>query len=794
VTGVLSSNLSDSEWLVSEVGFDLGRANTFETMFTTGNGAIGTRGSLEEGHPGALSGVYLNGVFDAHDSIVTDMVNAPDWLDTEVHVNGVRLDVENCRVISHQRVLDMSQGVLWRATVFEDTEGRQTSLETLRFASLAWRDTLALAVEVTPLGHDATVEISTGIQGDRRNLEALPVYPSDRTFPVQGRWEKWARSQHLAALGTGVTSDGILHLSTRTIQSNVTLDYAAAITCAAAEVTSTTSCSSTRVTSRMRQHVAADQTLRVDKFVAIATTRDPDQPRGADNTAVLNRARAAAATGMSGLLEANAAAWADLWQACDASVVGKPELTQAVRFSIYHLLIAANPDDPTVNIGAKSLSGEGYRGHVFWDTEVMLLPFYVLTQPATAKALLCYRHHTLDGARRNSTENGTLGARFAWESADTGDEECPRFTPDGKNRFWTRDEELHVSADVAYGIHRYVEATGDETFLREWGAEMLFETARFWVSRIERADGDPQGHLRQVMGPDEFHSHVADNAFTNRLVQWNLRYAASVFVKLVNESPEALAEISARIGLDPGEVAGWRIAAEDLAVGTPNSEGVVEQFEGYFDRLDVPVNDFDENSMPKYPPGYNHFNCEETQLLKQPDVLMLAFMLPDLFDTEVIRANFEYYEPRTLHKSSLSPAIHAIIGIEVGETARAQQYFERSAFVDLADNQGNTCEGMHIASAAGTWAVLVNGFGGLRVDQGQLSIGPWIPQDWEGVTYRVTWRGLHLAVVAGHGQTSITATGQEGATLTVLVHGEPLTLAAGTTVFVTDPARAGMLS
>ena len=196
--------------------------------------------------------------------------------------------------------------------------------------------------------------------------------------------------------------------------------------------------------------------------------------------------------------------------------------TRALRFCLYHLLIAANPEDPTVNIGANALAGERYRGHVFWDTEIFMLPFYILTQPDTAKALLRYRHHTLDGARANSREYGTGGARYAWESADTGREECPKFTADGANRFWTREEEIHVSADVAYGIVRYVEATGDTAFLHDVGAEVLFETSRFWVDRVVSAADGAGYELRQVMGPDEFHSHIDNNAFTNRLAQWHL--------------------------------------------------------------------------------------------------------------------------------------------------------------------------------------------------------------------------------------------------------------------------------
>jgi trehalose/maltose hydrolase-like predicted phosphorylase len=378
--------------------------------------------------------------------------------------------------------------------------------------------------------------------------------------------------------------------------------------------------------------------------------------------------------------------------------------TRALRFGVYHLLIAATPDDPTVNIGAKSLSGEGYRGHVFRDTEIFMLPFFILTQSDTARALLSYRHHTLDGARANSREYGTTGARYAWESADTGREECPKFTPDGANRFWTREEEIHA--------------------------------------------------------------------------QWHLQQAVALYDELHERDPDALAAVTSRIGLQPDERDRWQEVA-DRIVGPRSHNGVIEEFTGYFDREDVPIAEWDDNDMPRYPKGYHHFNCETTKLLKQPDVVMLMYLLPDEFDAATKRANFEYYEARTLHKSSLSPFIHAIVGIEVGDTTRAVQYFERSALVDLADNQGNTAEGMHIASAAGTWQILVNGFGGLRILGGQVTLTPWLPTDWEGIRFRIRWRGRPIRVAVDRTHVELLLGGPPGDTEEVLVGGTVATLTAG---------------
>ena len=775
---------STDAWVVEEPGLDPERASFYEALFTVGNGRLGTRGSLEEGHRGQLSGTYLNGVYDGHDVPVINLVNVPDWVDTTVFVDGIRLDVDTCTVVAHQRVLDLRDGLLTRTTVFEDTAGRRTRLDTVRCASMADRRVCALRIEVTPENHSSEIRIESGINGDRRNLERLPLYPEGTVFAPETRWEKWARARHLRESSRSAEGDA-LYLQMRTIDTGVDLAFAAATTFDPPPQRSSVRQGSERITEETLHRAAPGETVRMDKIVAICTSRDPDHP--AQETlhdrcrAVLAEHRAAG--GFDTIITASRAVWTRLWDDCDCEVVGNTRYTRALRFSVYHLLIAANPEDPTVNIGANALSGERYRGHVFWDTEIFMLPFFILTQPDTARALLRYRHHTLDGARANSREYGTGGARYPWESADTGREECPLFTHDGANRFWTREEEIHVSADVAYGIFRYVEATRDTPFLHDVGAEILFETSRFWADRAEPAREGTGYELRQVMGPDEFHSHIDNNAFTNRLAQWHLEQAVSLYDELRGQYPDTLTDVGSRIGLKPDERDRWQEIAGGL-VAARQSDGVIEQFTGYFERDDVPITEWDENNMPRYPKGYHHFNCETTKLLKQPDVVQLIYLLPDEFDARTKKANFDYYEARTLHKSSLSPCIHAIIGIEVGDTTRAVQYFERSALVDLTDNQGNTAEGIHIASAGGTWQILVNGFGGLRILGGRVTLNPWLPRDWDGIRFRLRWRGRPIRVTVDRDHVEVLLGGPDGGTEEIEVSGRSVRMTANTPVHV----------
>jgi kojibiose phosphorylase len=777
-----SSSVSEAtaEWQVTEAGFDPERANILETLFTVGNGRLGTRGSLEEGHVGELSGTFLSGVYDGYRVPVIDLVNAPDWLSLAVTVNGTRLDMQSCRVVEHERSLDFRHGVLRRRTVFQDAEGRSTRLETLRFASFADRRLCGLRVEVTPVNHDADITVQSALVGRRRNLERLPVYPEGTEFEPEVRWDKWARAKHLVEVGKAEHDDAV-YLEMRTIETGITLGYGAVLSSTQPPERRTVRRSYEQIEESQDFTVGEGVTLGLEKMVSIVTSRDHVDDVQA---ACLETLRTHAEAGVSTSLERSQQVWETMWADCDCVIEGDPEATKAVRFGIYQLLIAANGEDPTVNIGAKSLTGEGYRGHVFWDTEVLMLPFFIYTQPDTARSLLRYRYHTLPAARDLARENGLRGARYPWESADTGAEECPMWTVDGANRFWTRDEEIHVSADVAYGVLTYVEVTGDLDFLIEFGAEILFETSRFWTDRAEYDPETDSYALKQVMGPDEFHSHVDNNAFTNRMAQWALTQSAQVYSDLSENHADDLAGIVARIGLQPEEVDQWRRVAEKIVFHLDPDRGVLEQFDGYFGLKDVPITEWDHNNMPKYPEGYHHFNCEDTMLLKQPDVVMLMHVLPDEFTEEVKRANFEFYEARTLHKSSLSPAIHAIMGIEVGDSARALQYFQRSALVDLSNNQGNTEEGVHIASAGGTWQILVSGFGGFRVMHQQMTFNPWLPPQWQEIRFRLRWRGSSVHVAISHTEATFRLDAPDGASESVVVEGQPTTLQANTPVTV----------
>jgi len=482
------------------------------------------------------------------------------------------------------------------------------------------------------------------------------------------------------------------------------------------------------------------QAVVVEKVVTVFTSRDAELPTRAA------REKLASLSDYETLLEAHQESWEEPWQACDVVIEGDPKAQLAVRHNLFQVLIAAPRHDERVSIPAKTLSGFGYRGHVFWDTEIFIVPFLTLTQPALARNLLAYRYHTLPGARRKAQAEGLEGAMFAWESADTGDEVTPRWVPGPKGedlvRIWPGDIELHISADVAYAVWHYWRATGDDEFLRDYGAEIILETAVFWGSRVEWNDQRGRYEIRDVIGPDEFHEHVDNNAFTNRMVQWHLEMALEVLAWLRRECPDRATELELQLDLTPVRLRGWAAIIECMWVPHDPESGLIEQFEGFFELEDIKLAEYDtrKQSMQAI---LGIEGANRRQVLKQADVLMLLYLLRDRYDRDTLQTNWDYYAPRTDHTygSSLGPAIHAILASELGYPKQAYEHFVRAALVDLEDVRGNTADGIHAASAGGVWQAVVFGFGGIRLTEDGPVANPHLPPDWTRLRFRLCWRG-----------------------------------------------------
>jgi trehalose/maltose hydrolase-like predicted phosphorylase len=426
-------------------------------------------------------------------------------------------------------------------------------------------------------------------------------------------------------------------------------------------------------------------------------------------------------------------------------VAGSPATEQALRFGAYHLVSAADRD-PRVSVGGRALTGRAYEGHVFWDVELFKLPFYLHTCPDVARCLLLYRHHTLDGARRRARELGHRGACYAWESTVTGDDVTPetiRLRTTGKEiPIFTGAQQIHVTAGVAHAVWRYWLATGDREFLRDAGAEILVETARFWASR---STPGPRGlHIRGVVGPDEYHHSVDDNAYTNWMARFNLERAAEAAGWLGRESPEAWGALRERLAVAPDEPRAWADAARALHCPGPDGRGVIEQFAGFFDLEDYPL-PREERFRAPISRLFDWDRINRLKLIKQADVLMLLHVLPDAFPREVLAANYAYYEPLTDHGSSLSPGIHAAVAARLGLREDAERYFRESLWLDLSDVMGNSALGVHVACIGASWQALVFGFLGVRFDEEGPVVDPAaaarLPARWRAVALTLAWRG-----------------------------------------------------
>lgn len=704
-------------WILAEPSFEPTKQHHKETIFTIGNGYLSTRGAFEEGYPNDRRATFIHGVFDDAPIVVTELANAPDWLATQIVLDGEKFSLASGTVLAYRRELDLRTGVLRREVRWQSPQGRVATIIFTRFASLADQHLLALRCEIIP-EFDGQVELRSAINGQTDNEGLL----------------------HWRPIAQGQLADGTVFLRTRTRKSGIEL--ALTMRVSGSDTATTTFWDVENVPTLQQVYQAqAGVPITVTKFVGVATSRDDATPLK------LAHRHLQAATGWDEALAAQQQVWAEEWERCNVEIEGDEEADLAVRFSIFQLLIAAPRHDPRVNIGAKTLSGFGYRGHAFWDTEIFMLPLFIYTAPDIARNLLDYRYLTLPAARAKARAAGYEGAWYAWESADSGEEVTPTWVPDFHDkkklaRVWTGDLAIHISSDVAYAVQQYWQATGDDAWYIERGAEIVLDTAKFCAARAEWLNDRGCYGYTDVIGPDEYHDHVNNNAYTNLLAQWNLRTALETLAWLDQHAPQKAADLRQRLDLTPERLQHWQTVAEKMCVNV-SPDGLIEQFDGFFKLKDVNLADYE----PRTKSMHEIFGIEganEYQAIKQPDVLMLQYLLREHYSDSQIRVNYNYYTPRTDHTygSSLGPPIQAIVACQMGDVAEAYEHFIRAARADLRNVRGNAGDGIHAASAGGVWQAVVFGFGGLRVHpDGSWDVQPRLPQHWQRLTFRFTLRG-----------------------------------------------------
>jgi alpha,alpha-trehalose phosphorylase len=759
-------------WCLTEASLDLDLIAQSESVFALSNGHIGMRGNLDEGDPHGLPGTYLNSLYEEHPLPYAEAgYGFPDTGQTVINVtNGkiIRLlvndepfDVRYGTVRSHKRTLDMRAGTLTREVVWTSPAGHTVKVTSVRLVSLTQRAMAAISYTVTPVEpSDETPgeEPADSPGGEPLRLVVLSEIVANEEIPVAAADPRAAAmlaeplvSEEHNAIDGGRHRSILVH-GTRQSQLRLAVGMAHEVTGPKRMRTGVESFPDLgRLT--VAAEVPQGEELRLVKYLGYGWSSVRSRPALVDQVA--GALAAAELTGWDGLLKEQRAFLDAFWEGADVVVDGDVEIQQAVRFGLFHILQAGARAEQRP-IPAKGLTGTGYDGHTFWDTEAFVLPVLIFTHPSAAADALRWRFSTLDIARKHAAELGLAGAAFAWRTIHG--EECSGYWPAGTAAF-------HINADIAIAVVRYLEATCDEEFEREVGLPLLIETARLWRS-LGQHDANGKFRLEGVTGPDEYSAVKDNNLYTNLMAQANLHAAADIAVKLSDEAREQL-------GVSTEEAASWRDAAEDMFIPYDTRLGVHQQHDGFttYARWD-----FKGTPAENYPLllHYPYFQLYRKQVVKQADVVLAMQLRPDAFTPEQKHRNFDYYESITVRDSSLSACTQSVMAAEVGHLQLAYDYLAEAAFMDLQDREHNTKDGLHIASLAGAWTALVGGFGGMRSGLDGLASSPKLPPGLAGLSFRMRYRGRILLVKISHDAATYSLI--SGDPLPITHHGEPLTI------------------
>ena len=744
-------------WCLRESELNLDVLAQSESVFALSNGHIGWRGNLDEGAPHGLPGSYLNGMHELRPLPYAEpgygypesgqtMINVTNGKVIRLLVDDEPFDVRYGELDSHERLLDFRAGVLRRRAEWSSPAGRTVRVTTARLVSLAQRSVAAIEYQVEAV--DGPIRLV--IQSELVTNEPLPVASEDPR--VAAVLESPLHSvEHVCA-------DAWVELVHSTEQSGL-LMAAAMDHLVQGPPTTQVVTDSFPDLGRVTVTVSLEpgQRVRVVKFVAYGWSSVRNRPAVRDQVAAA--LAGARHTGWEGLVAEQRAYLDDFWERADVEVEGDAGIQQAVRFALFHVLQAGARAEGCA-IPAKGLTGPGYNGHTFWDTESFVLPVLTYTVPQAAAHALQWRHSTLPTACERAAQLGLAGAAFPWRTI-TGPE-CSSYWPAGTGAF-------HIGADIADAVVRYLDATGDTAFEQKIGVELLTQTARLWCS-LGHHDSQRRFRIDGVTGPDEYSAVSDNNVYTNLMAQHNLRAAAAAAERHPDEAR--------RLEVDVEEMAAWRDAAEAMVIPYDEALGVHPQAEGFTGHQ---VWDFPATAPEQYPLllHFPYFDLYRKQVVKQADLVLAMHLRGDAFTAEQKAANFAYYERLTVRDSSLSACTQAVLAAEVGFLDLAYDYLAEAALMDLDDLERNTRDGLHVASLAGTWIALVAGLGGLREHGGSLSFAPRLPQGLTQLRFCLVFRGRHLRVAVRPEATSYRLS--VGEPLTVLHFGTPTTLSG------TDP-------
>lgn len=697
-------------WKVIERGFDKEQGRVGESIFSLGNEYMGIRGVFDEYYSGdQLMGSYFNGVFEDKPLSYPEyfqglakrccfMINANNWLYTKIVMDGEEIDLNAIEVEDFYRELDMKQGIVTRSFSYK---GVKFVFE--RFVSINYHYVGGQKITLTSdKEHD--ISIYTGI-------DFTPIHEEEG----KNYWVECERGEDYILCQTQSSGQRIYSKFKATLSGDgvnagdVNAEYPESLQVDKLLV--------------QKMDFVLNGSATFEKVVYNFVERETDKE------ICLADANQYLAKSYDAYRAEHVARWEEIWEHSDIEIKGDDDNQQGIRFCIFNMHQTYHGDDGRLNVGAKGLTGEKYSGWTFWDSETYCLPFYMFNNPKAAKNLLMYRYNTLKQAKERAIEQDCKGACFPMVTID-GTESCG---------VWQHGNlEIHVSAAVAYGVWHYVKNTGDEEFLKNFGLELLVETSRYFASRGGWSPKTGEFGLYGVMGPDEFHMMVHNNTYTNYMVKKNFLYTIEMVEKYGYDVPA-------------DELAMWQKMADKMRINYDEETKLFEQHDGYFDLPEYDVKSMDPNKCPIYK-YWAYDSIFRVNMLKQPDVVLMHFFYSKDFTLEQKKVNFEYYERRCSHESSLSPAVHSIMAAEIGDLDMAEEYMAYGSRVDIDDYNRNTHQGLHVTSMAAAWMNIVYGFGGMRTDGDVLTFAPKMPVKWEGYSFTIVVRDSILRVEVATGK------------------------------------------
>ena len=750
--------IKPDNWSIIDEGFDAERVKSSESLFSIGNGAMGQRANFEEHYSGeTFQGSYIAGIYypdktkvgwwkNGYPEYFAKVLNAPNWIGIDIEINGENLDLANCKSISnYKRELNMKEGVYYRSFHATLQNGTNIAVKVTRFLSLDLDELGVINYKITPLNGDAKIVykpyLDAGVHNEDANWE-------------EKFWEP-LNVQHSGNEAFVTARTFKTHFTATTFMQNTILLEGNNLNISPSNVEKT----SDKIQFTYEVAVAKGQTSSIQKLGGYTVSLNHENTQNAAQNVITK----AISIGHDQLLKNQIQAWAKIWEMSDITIDGDVKAQQGIRFNIFQLNQTYLGKDSRLNIGPKGFTGEKYGGSTYWDTEAYCIPFYMATKDQqVARNLLTYRYNQLDKAIENASKLGFKNGAALYPMVTMNGEEC-------HNEWEITFEEIHRNGAIAFAIFNYYRFTGDYSYIPEKGLEVLIGIARFWHQRATYSTYRNQYVILGVTGPNEYENNVNNNFYTNYLAKWCIDYAVEQINKVSKEYVTDYARIMSKVNLDDAEIAHWKAVADNMYFPYSEEHGVYLQQDGFLDKELVKVHDLDKSQRP-INQKWSWDRILRSPYIKQADTLQVFYFFEDHFSKEQLEKHFDFYEPFTVHESSLSPCVHSIQAATLGRMEQAYTFYLRTSRLDLDDYNKEVEEGCHITSMAGTWMSIVEGFGGMRVKNDTLHFEPRIPKEWEGYSFKINFRNQILKISVRQNETSFSLEGNKE--ISVFINGK----------------------